>query len=920
MPLLTTKLYIPPLRSELVIRSRLVERLDRGLSRTPGVTLISAPTGFGKSTLVVEWLRQLDRPVGWLSLDEADNDPVRFLTYFVAACRQISVDIGQTAENILQAQGSQASAPELLLTTLINDFSLTFTSASGPTQSAILVLDDYHMITNGAIHNLLTFLLDHLPHPLHLLITSRVDPPLTLARLRARGQLTELREADLRFTSGEVITFLHQVMNLQLSPEEIAALETRTEGWIAGLQLAALSMQGMTDHSGFIHTFTGSHRYIMDYLVEEVLHRQPEEIQQFLLQTSLLERLSGPLCDAVLGQGEHPTTSGQKLLEQLETANLFIIPLDSERRWYRYHHLFADLLRFRLQQIRPAEQVAHLHRRAADWFEANGAINEAVSHTITAGDTEQLVRLITTHARSKLIQGELGALQSWLDALPVETLHARPELCLIQAWLLFIRRRLQAVESFLQAAEQVVETVDPAIRNALQGEILTIRAFVTGEQGHFDQAANLARQALIMLPENNLFVRSSSALALGHALYSLGHTAAAVTALAESVALCRAARNAIGALHSLGEWIVLLTLQGQLRQADQILHQAFQWTAGHNWQQLPPAAILYVRLGDIRREQNNLPAAEQLLNQAIQLAQFGAPIIAARAHAFLARVKQVQGDHPAAEAAWQKVAQLSHGWESGQELAYFAAYQTRLNLFRGDLIAAAAWAGRIPPWTPAETPDYSREFELVTLARVRLGQGLAQPNDPHLAGSITLLNWLRTNAEEAGRIGIVLETLVLEAMVRTAHTDTAEALALLKQALALAEPEGYVRIFLDEGPSLARLLAQLPSTPYQDRLLAAFKELEEQKSQGTPIRVPAKEQLIPSAPQPPRTPALVEPLSDRELEVLRLMAEGYSNREIAEKLIFTVATAKKHAENIYSKLGVHSRTQALARARELNLL
>jgi LuxR family maltose regulon positive regulatory protein len=907
--------------------------------------LISAPAGFGKTTLVSAWLGQIEQRVAWFSLDEDDNDPTRFLTYLLAAFQKVDPAMGQGAQEMLQAQGVLSLSPETLLTTLINDVATA-------SVEWVLVLDDYHLIHTQAIHTALTFLIDHQPRGLHLVLTSRADPPLPLARLRARGRLLELRAADLRFTPAEADQFLRQVMGLQLSPADSAALEARTEGWVAGLQLAALSLHGLTDMSSFIRAFSGSHRHIVDYLAEEVLHRQPEEIQEFLLQTSILERLYGSLCDALLGrsadevprggfalarrgqeqekfhipkgsQGEASRWSreakpkgevnilplpsnSQTILERLEVANLFIIPLDNVRHWYRYHHLFADLLQARLQQTQPPDRIIELHRRAAEWYEANGFVGDAIRHAIKGDDTERVVRLVTANARSMLAQGQVTTLQGWLDALPQEVIYAQPSLCLSQAWLWLLRRRLQPIESYLQAAEQALAGAGSAQQAAGQGEIAAIRAFVASEQGQFNQALALARQALALLPESNVFARGSSALALGNALFSLGDTGPAVAALRESVTLCRAADNALGALYSLGTLIVLLTLQGQLRQAEQVLQEAFNWTADRHWQQIPPAAALYIRLGDIRREQNDLAAAEQLLTQAVQLAQLGAPILIVRAQAFLARVKQTQSDTAATDALLRQVKQISQGWETGQEVAYFVAYQIRLALQQGRLAEATAWAGQLPPWSPEETPNYFREFELVTLARVRLTQGVAQSGGPHLVEALPLLIWLRQQAKAAGRIGIVIEVLILEALTRAAQSDVSRALTLLEQALTLAEPEGYLRLFLDEGEPLAALLAQLPPSPYRDQLLAAFSEAGKLKFTSTPL--------------PSRSLGLIEPLSDRELEVLRLMAEGYSNREIAEKLVFTVATAKKHAENIYSKLGVHSRTQALVRARELKLL
>jgi LuxR family maltose regulon positive regulatory protein len=678
--------------------------------------------------------------------------------------------------------------------------------------------------------------------------------------------------------------------------------------------------------SDFIQDFRGSHRHIVDYLAGEVLHRQSADIQAFLLQTAILDRLCGPLCEAVVqaaaagdfippsGSGLSSTSVGQATLAYLEQANLFIIPLDYERRWYRYHHLFAELLQTYLHQQHTAEAIAELHGRAADWYEAQNFVGDAVRHALKGNRTQQMIRLVTNNALAMLVQGQVSTLQDWFDALPPMAVYAQPRLSLTQAWLRLLERQLQAIEPYLQAAEQTLKAMAPAEQSVLQGEIFAIRAFIATELGYFNEAIDLARQALDRLPDSRALARGRSAMALGHATFGVGNTTAAVTVLTESIDICLSAGDVFGTLYSFGILIVLLKVQGKLRRAEQLVEAAFDWTADRHWLQLPPATVLYIRLGDIRREHNDLAAAEELLTQAITLAQFGAPILYARAQAFLARVKQNQGEPEAANRLLRQVAQVSLDWETEQEIIYFAAYRTRIGLRQGNLTAAVTWGEQIPAWQPDEDPNYFREFELVTLAKVRLAQGLAQPNSQYLAEARQLLAWLRQLAEAAGRNGIVIETLTLEAVALAAQGVVTEAVAALSQALTLAEPEGYCRLFLDEGEPLAVLLRHLPPTPYRDRLLAAFAELPETMIADLVSNLQEK---LPTLSRPA---GLIEPLSDRELEVLRLMADGYSNREIAETLIFTVATAKKHAENIYGKLGVHSRTQAIVRARELDLL
>jgi LuxR family maltose regulon positive regulatory protein len=549
-------------------------------------------------------------------------------------------------------------------------------------------------------------------------------------------------------------------------------------------------------------------------------------------------------------------------------------------------------------------------------------VSEAVHHAIAAGDVAQLTRLLSANAQPMLQQGEILTVENWLAALPEESLLSQPQLCLVQAWVLHLTRRQPAIEPFLQAAERDLRADDPGAE-AIQGEILAIRSYGAIDEQRFQAGVELARQALAQLPESRPFARSVSALALGHALYSLDETGAALPAVVESVRLCRVAGNALGALYGMGIWAALLGQQGHLRQADSTLQEAFQWAAASHWQHLPPAGVLYLRLADVRREQNDLAAAEQLLQQGLQRAEQGALVVAARCYAYLARVKQNQGDPVAAGAALDRLAQLSRSWETGHEISYFAAFRAYLALLRGELAGAEAWAARIAPWEPDEITVYPREFELVTLARLYLAQARSYEVGAYLLKALALLEWLAERAEKAGRMGTVIETLVLTAVARASQPDPAGALAALERALYLAAPEGYIRIFLDEGPPLADLLTAIHaqsgrvSQAYLNELLAAFQGEHCQPAAISSIPSPAPG---PSTGRPSPPEALIEPLSDRELEVLRLMAEGYSNREIAEKLIFTVATAKKHAEHIYGKLGVRSRTQAIARAQELKLI
>jgi len=892
-PLLSTKLYIARPRPDLLPRPRLTQRLNDGLHRK--LTLISAPAGFGKTTLLSEWSLQSKRPVAWISLDEGDNDPARFWAYFIAALQTLQVNVGDAA--LAAFQSPQPPPMEVVLTALINEIAII-------PEPFALVLDDYHVIETQPVHSALTFLLNHLPPQMHLIIATRADPPLPLARLRGRGQLTELREADLRFTTDEAAAFLNQAMGLNLSAEQVAALEERTEGWIAGLQLAALSMQGRSDIPGFIAAFAGSHRYILDYLAEEVLQRQPEGVQTFLLQTAILDRLSGPLCDTVTGQGD-----SQTMLERLERANLFLVPLDEERRWYRYHRLFAELLRAYLQREQP-NRVPGLHRRASEWYEQNGLLAEAVGHALAAKDFERAARLVEQAAPQMLMRGELVTLLGWLAALPDERIRAWPALCTYYAWVLTLTGQLDAVEPRLQDAEQGLQPDIPAAElQDLLGQIAAIRAYIAALHRDVPHAIELARQALEHLPEENPAVRAFVAFTLGGACLLSDDVAEACQAFAEASALGRAAGNVHVAIPALCNLAGLRALQGQLHQAAGLYQEALELATpslahqreGRGGRTLPVAAMAYSGLGGLLYEWNDLEGAMRHLREGIeQSKQWGNVDALASSYARVARVLQAQGDEAGALEALKEAGQLVRRHAViPTTAARVAAYQASLWLAQGNLGAATRWVQERGLSVDDEL-GYLREPEHIALARVLIAQGKYDE-------ALQFLARLRQAAETRGRMGSLIEILVLQALALQSQGNTTQAMPALERALSLAEPEGYVRLFVDEGAPMAKLLRQALSRGiapnYVSRLLAAFGA-EEQRGEEAEKRAPL----------------LLEPLSERELEVLRLLAAGLSNREIAEKLIVAVGTVKAHIHNIYGKLGVQSRTQAVARARELGIL
>jgi LuxR family transcriptional regulator, maltose regulon positive regulatory protein len=899
--LLTTKLYIPQAHPNLVPRPRLSERLEEGMRRK--LTLISAPAGFGKTTLLSEWRMMHsgdEYPVSWISLDEGDSDLARFLSYFVAALQTISEGIGEAA--LASLRSPQPPPIESVLTALINEV------AAIPNDFA-LVLDDYHLIEAEPIHSAIAFLLEHLPPRMHLVIASRTEPPLPLSRLRARNQLTELRATDLRFTTGETAAFLEGLMGLELSAEDIEALERRTEGWIVGLQLAALSMQSREDTSGFIEAFTGTNRYVLDYLADEVLQMQPEQVQTFLLQTSILDRLTGPLCDAVIGQ-----SNGQAMLEGLEHANLFLVPLDQERRWYRYHHLFSDFLRSRLRRIQP-KRVPELHRRAAGWYEEHGAITEAVGHALAAEDFERAARLVEQTRAAMITRDELNTLLGWLKALPDELVRSRPPLCLAYAWVLVLTGQVDAVEARLRDAEFALDagSAEPEERDRVLGETAAARAEVARMRGDMPRAIELSHQALEILPEDTLLLRSVVALNLGSAYWISGDTTAASQASSEATVLSQAAGNIYVTLVALRGLALVKAAQGRLREAAELYRRALRLGPERGYELLPVMGYVYVGLGELLREWNDLEAASHFLTEGIELCKQGGLVVPLPdGYISLSRVKQAREDTAGAFATVQEAEQLMRRHNISLLVAKLAAHRARLSLAQGDVEAIARWAGESDLGVDDEL-SFQREFEHTTLARVLIAQdktGEAQQ----------LLERLLAAAGADERVGSLIEILALRALALQAASDMGGAVNALARALSLAEPEGYVRVFADEGAPMAALLPKVleaqkegglaPTSPnisrkYVGKLLAAIKARTASPT-GMSLSATAG--------------SLVEALSERELEVLRLVALGASNREIARKLFISLSTVKTHINNIYRKLEVRTRTQAVARARELKLL
>ncbi len=892
-PILVTKLYIPSPRLGIVPRPRLVERLNEGLAAGRKLALISASAGFGKTTLVSEWIVGCKQPVAWLSLDEGDNDLVRFLTYLVAALQTIAADIGAGASAALQS--SQPPTIGSILTPLLNEV------AAIP-HSFILVLDDYHLIDSQSVDQALVFLLEHLPPRMRLVIATREDPSLPLARLRARGQLTELRAADLQFTPAEAAEFLNRVMGLSLSDGDVAALETRTEGWIAGLQLAAVSMQGHQDTAGFIKSFTASHRFVLDYLVEEVLQQQPERIQTFLLRTSILNRMCGPLCDALLLD---PSASGQETLDHLEHANLFIVPLDSERRWYRYHHLFGDLLRRRLGK--PPE-LPDYHLRASEWYEANNDLAEAFNHALATGDFERAARLAEA-AWPDMERGfQTAVWLGWVKKLPDAVVVPRPRLCVLLGRAMTDVGDVNESETWLQNAERALARTQVEDESrTLPATIALIRGDNAQILGDLIGTLRYTELALQLAPEDDLFLRVHAAITLGFTRWATGDLEAALHALYAWMDDMQKMGNREFVIASAFAAADMLVILGRLGEAEKKLRQAIE-RAG----ELGPAAETvtahhHLGLALLAHERGDDAAAARYLETAANLGQRTTLIDwPYRWNLAQARLKESAEE-------WDVALDLLD--EAGRVyvknpipiLRPLEASRTRIYLRQGRLDKAASWA-RERGLSVTDEVNYLGEYEYLTLARVRLGEG-------DFTGIDELLERLLALAETQKRTGSVIEILLTQVLVHQARNNQAQSFAALERALALTEPEGYLRIFVDEGEAMRLLLLKFRSANenqvahslrgYVDKTVAAF---------SPPAEISSKAAITNQGA------VLIEPLTNRELEILRLIAAGQSNAEIGRRLYLALSTIKGHNLRIFGKLQAQNRTEAVARARELGLL
>jgi LuxR family maltose regulon positive regulatory protein len=930
-PILATKLYVPKPRSQRVARPQLLARLNRGLAGS--LTIVAAPAGFGKTTLLAEWVASiLDRPgssgrsakVAWLSLDTADRDPTQFLHYLVAALQGVAPEVGRSTLALIQS--AHAPPLETVLALLVNEL----TALPEP---CVLVLDDYHAIDTPAVHQLLTFLLDHLPPQLHLVVATRIDPPLPLSRLRARRQLTELRAHDLRFTLEEAAVFLREVMGLPLTADDVAALETRMEGWIAGLQLAALSLQDRPHDqmARFIDALAGSNRFVVDYLVDEVLARQPAHLQMFLLQTSILERLCGPLCDAVvLGNSTAPNSASrtsqhaysQMLLEELERSNLFIVPLDEARRWYRYHHLFAQVLRHRLLSGTDHNTVATLHARASAWFEQQGLIDDAVRQAFAAQDRERATALIERHAMALLERSEEPIVRGWVEQLPPGLIETRPRLALIAGWLFFSLYRFEALDQLLQTVLQAPDAAQLPVE--LRGEIAVLRATAARGREQYAAALEFAHEALALLPAEAPAMRARAIITIGICLMHRGEAAAAEAALGEAAAIAQSVGSQANALIAAYWLATLYNRQGRLGDTVRVCEQIIAASEVAWGAPLPLLGAARIGLGGVWYERNELERAESQITEGLRLLRGSIEQhLVWIAYVVLAHIHQARG----AEDVALRTLEEADAWavrlrtENPEFHEMLAAQRARIWLRQGNLAAALQWAATCR-FRDELRLSHVRRFAWI---RVRLAHYRQTADQSGLDELASIIARLMAMVEAQGWVRLQFELLILQALVAQAQGTMGAALNVIERALTLAAPEGYVRLFVDEGAPMAALLraAQgagiMPS--YVATLLAAFptagKETGRQGDKETVARPDGASSLSPNLPVPQ---SLAEPLTARELEVLQLLAAGQSNQAIAQRLIVAVGTVKRHVNSILSKLDVQSRLQAVARARELGLV
>ena len=915
--LLSTKNFIPLVRTNLINRQRLFERLDAGLNHK--LTLISAPAGFGKTTLVGSWINylgiQTTEPrkkkfevvnTAWVSIDERDNDPSLFWLYILAAFQTIIPKFGENIQTMLNS--SATFSHNIVVTMLINEFVEIQRNIEVPTKF-LIILDDYHLITTQTIHDSLNFFLDHLPPFLSVVITTRADPPLNLSYRHGRSEVIQIRAADLAFNTDESDEFLNGQMQLDLPGNDIETLGNRTEGWIAGLQLAALSLQDQADKHKFVLDFAGDDRYIADYLIDEVLQAQPPHIQDFLLKTSILDQLSSPLCKVLSGQNE-----SQSILDQLELNNLFLAPLDNRREWYRYHSLFSDLLRQRLRASYKESEIARLHQQASKWYEERGDVIESVEHAILGKDFSKAAQLIEKKAQEIFQQYKLNSLVKWIESLPKNILDTQLVLSMIYAWALLALGKTKVVEDSLQYIENRIgvrsenitpdqlKMIDSETRGTLI-EVIVIRSVIAINQFNIHKTLELCQAVEPYLKDNSqshlfnpaLSLRTVVLFNLGLAYEFSGDGISAQTSFEEAAALSSEQKNANILTMSIGHLGQLQMLQGSLHQAENTYQQALKLGAKVTSQQSPLAGIAEIGLGNLFYEWNDLEKSENHFKAGIELAnRWKHADSLLNSYLGLARLKHAQGNTLIALTLIQELKVILDDIDAKILLPSAEAFRARLWVLGGKLTEAEKWVESSNLKVDGDL-SYLQENDYITLVRLLIAQ-----KNYNVANE--LITRLLDFSGEAERNTRVLELMILQAIVNYEQGNKNQAQKIILQALKMAEPEGFIRTFLDEGPVVASLLYLLisnePDTSYAGEILRAFRTQE----------IAFQEKEVSKSD-------LIEPLSDREQEVLQYLAEGLSNREIAQKLTVSLSTVKTHTRNIYGKLGVNSRTQAIVQAK-----
>lgn len=889
--LLLTKLYVPPPSPRVVHRASLIARLNEGLERGCKLTLVSAPVGYGKTTLVSDWLSMLNNRAAWLSLDPEDDDPRRFWTYVITALQTIQPELGQAVVALLQVP--QMPPIENLLSDLINQITIL-------SDKIILVLDDYHLMASSSLHQSLNYLLDHMPSQMHLVIITREDPPLPLPQMRAKGQMVELRIKDLRFTMEESAEFLNHKMGLNLYPKGITALGQRTEGWAAGLQMAALSMHDLDDTTQFIEDFAGDNRFVADYLISEVLDRQPEHIRDFLLQTAVVDRFTPSLCDALIGDA---SLKSGRIIEQIEAHSLFVIPLDHVRQWYRYHQLFADLLRYRLRKDDPS-RFTELNRTASRWCQQQGFVEEAVKYALAGKDHDYAADLIEKSGLAMFGQSQLAALQNWISYLPERVIQQHPYLSVLLVWVSSLTGQSDLAKRHLALAEENLASAPADLQSEISCHIALLRAYATRNIGDLDSSIRYAQEAHKYLPENNVFLDCTIHLNLGGNYWLKGNFPAVEEPLERALSFINIPDVEYPALAAAGFLANTYLQQGRLHGAE-ILCKGIVERYSHHVH--PAAAYVYLEQGELLYERNDLEAALEILSKTIQIGETADKVVnVIRARLLLAQIHQAHGNPEKVTDLMEQAVglfQQSNYRHQAMRKKEYDYYSVRCLLFQQNVRTALQWAEEYEKKRGEINDPWALLNELV-YAHVLLASG--RPDQ-----ALPILGTTHESARSCGANRWVIQSQALQSLCYHATNDLEGALELLRKALDLAKPEGYIRTFVDYGLPMQQLL-QLAAvrgiaSDYVAKLLAAFPAAKGEKGSIEPGK--------PSPRQP-----LIEPLTDREITILRLMAANLSHREIADELYLSTNTIKWYTSRIYSKLGVHRQSNAVTRAQELGIL